>query len=74
MVDAGETHERQQLFASDAILLGRVTSEAVAASWPPLADENGFAERMNALPKYVASRTLTTATRRATILRASVEE
>jgi dihydrofolate reductase len=50
--------QREQLFASDALLLGRVTYESFAASWPNFSDEQGFAERMNSLPKYVASRTL----------------
>jgi len=48
----------QQLFASDALLLGRVTYEGFATSWPSMTDEAGFADRMNSLPKYVASRTL----------------
>jgi dihydrofolate reductase len=47
-----------QLFASDALLLGRVTYEGFAASWPSFTDEEGFADRMNSLPKHVASRTL----------------
>ena len=46
------------LFASDTLLLGRLTYEAFAASWPSIEDEQGFADRMNSLPKYVASRTL----------------
>jgi dihydrofolate reductase len=50
--------QREQLFASDALLLGRVTYFSFAASWPSFTDEEGFAERMNSLPKYVASRTL----------------
>jgi len=50
--------QREQLFASDALLLGRVTYEMFAATWPTFTDEQGFAERMNSLPKYVASRTL----------------
>jgi dihydrofolate reductase len=50
--------QRKQLFASDALLLGRVTYESFAATWPTFTDEQGFAERMNSLPKYVASRTL----------------
>jgi dihydrofolate reductase len=47
-----------QLFKSDALLLGRVTYQGFAASWPSFTDEEGFAERMNSLPKYVASTTL----------------
>ena len=50
--------QREQLFASDALLLGRVTYESFAATWPTFTDEQGFAERMNSLPKYVASRSL----------------
>ncbi|HEV8274076.1 MAG TPA: dihydrofolate reductase family protein [Streptosporangiaceae bacterium] len=48
------------LFASDALLLGRVTYEGFAAAWPDMEHEQGpFAGKMNAMPKYVASRTLT---------------
>ncbi len=50
--------QREQLFASDALLLGRVTYEIFAGTWPSFTDEEGFADRMNSLPKYVASRTL----------------
>jgi dihydrofolate reductase len=42
-------------FASDALLLGRVTYEGFAFAWPTRTDEQGFAERMNSLPKYVVS-------------------
>ena len=48
----------EQLLASDALLLGRVTYVMFAASWPSVTDEEGFAERINSLLKYVASRTL----------------
>jgi dihydrofolate reductase len=48
------------LFGSDALLLGRVTYEGFAAAWPDMEHEEGpFAVKMNTMPKYVASRTLT---------------
>jgi dihydrofolate reductase len=49
--------QTDQLFASDALLLGRVTYEEFVASWP-LRSGDPFTDRMNSLPKYVASRTL----------------
>jgi dihydrofolate reductase len=49
-----------ELFASDALLLGRVTYQGFAAAWPSQTDEAGFADRMNGLPKYVVSTTLDT--------------
>lgn len=48
-----------ELFASDALLLGRVTYEGFAKAWPSMTDEQGFADRMNGIPKYVVSTTLT---------------
>ncbi len=48
----------EELFAADALLLGRVTYEHFAAAWPSMTDEQGFAERMNGLPKLVASTSL----------------
>ncbi|HUR07812.1 MAG TPA: dihydrofolate reductase family protein [Nonomuraea sp.] len=48
-----------QLFASDALLLGRVTYEGMAAAWPHMEESEGeFAVRMNTIPKYVVSTTL----------------
>jgi dihydrofolate reductase len=44
--------------ASDALLLGRVTYEGFAAAWPGRSDEYGFAEKLNSMPKYVVSSTL----------------
>ncbi|NUS45848.1 MAG: hypothetical protein HOQ24_19420 [Mycobacteriaceae bacterium] len=46
------------LFAADALLLGRETYEHFARAWPsrPAGDE--YTDRINSMPKYVASRTL----------------
>jgi dihydrofolate reductase len=41
--------------------LGRRTYDGFAASWPSITDEEGYADRMNQLPKYVVSTTLATA-------------
>jgi len=56
--DELQTLQHELLFASDALLLGRRTYEGFAASWPSMTDEEGFAERMNNLPKFVASTSL----------------
>jgi dihydrofolate reductase len=47
-----------ELFAADALLLGRITYQGFAKAWPERADEAGFANRMNSLPKFVVSTTL----------------
>ena len=43
--------------ATEALLFGRRTWQAMAAAWPGRAGDP-FADRMNEIPKYVASRTL----------------
>ncbi len=43
---------------TEALLFGRRTWQAMAAAWPGRAGDP-FADRMNEIPKYVASRTLT---------------
>jgi dihydrofolate reductase len=58
---AGEDQQRfkiDELFQAGAILLGRVTFEIFAAFWPTAPKDEGFADRMNDIPKYVVSKTL----------------
>ena len=47
--------------SAEAIVLGRKTCEGLAAVWPQLVDDPNlgvFADQMNSMPKYVASRSL----------------
>ncbi|MFI7642082.1 dihydrofolate reductase family protein [Nonomuraea sp. NPDC049400] len=45
---------------ADGLLFGRRTYEAFARDWPQITDpDDPFTERMNALPKYVVTSTLT---------------
>jgi len=55
----GDKFKLDETFASDALLLGRVTYEGFAAAWPSV--ENEFADKFNSMPKYVVSSTLETA-------------
>ncbi|MFL5983169.1 MAG: dihydrofolate reductase family protein [Gaiellaceae bacterium] len=60
-IDRGEEGDKfkfDETMAADAQLLGRVTYEGFAAAWPDITDEVGFAEKFNAMPKYVVSSTL----------------
>jgi dihydrofolate reductase len=56
--DEAGKYKYDELIASDALLLGRVTYQGFAAAWPGRTDEQGFADRMNSLPKFVVSTTL----------------
>jgi dihydrofolate reductase len=65
---------KEGLFAADALLLGRVTYEHFAAAWPEMTDEEGFADRMNSIRKFVASTTVSDAEWNATVIRDVAEE
>ena len=57
--DAGVQRASDELvFGADAVLLGRESYEFFREYWPKQTDDRGFAAHYNALPKYVASRTL----------------
>jgi dihydrofolate reductase len=48
---------------ADGLLLGRRTYQAFARDWPQITDpDDPFTERMNALPKYVVTNTLSEGT------------
>ena len=63
---AGERFQLEQAQNAEALLLGRVTYEAMHALWPTA--EGEFADRLNELPKYVVSSTLTDLPWNATVL------
>ncbi|GAA4061847.1 dihydrofolate reductase family protein [Nonomuraea soli] len=46
----------EQLFSSGALLMGRRTYEGFAEAWP--GRDGDFADRINGMPKYVATTTL----------------
>jgi dihydrofolate reductase len=49
-----------ELFTSEALLLGRVTYQGFAQAWPSMGTDE-FGKRMNSIPKYVVSSTLSDA-------------
>jgi dihydrofolate reductase len=57
-----EKFKFDELSASDALVLGRVTYEVFAASWPRMTEQAGeageYADMMNGYPKHVVSTTL----------------
>jgi dihydrofolate reductase len=54
----GDKFKLDETLEAGALLLGRVTYEGFAAAWPSMTDEQGFADKMNSMPKYVVSTTL----------------
>lgn len=54
--DETEKFKHDELFASDAQLLGRVTYQGFAEAWPSRTGD--YADRLNSLPKHVVSTTL----------------
>jgi len=57
--EEGGQFKMDELIAADAQLLGRRTYEGFAKAWPTMEGTGAFGEKMNAMPKYVVSSTLT---------------
>jgi dihydrofolate reductase len=62
----GQRFQVEQARNAAALLLGRITHEAMQAFWPTA--EGELADRLNELPKYVVSSTLTDPSGNATVL------
>jgi dihydrofolate reductase len=58
---------------ADALLLGRLTYEGFASSWP-LRSGDAYTDKINSMPKHVASRTLTEATWNSSIIKGEVAD
>ena len=64
-----EKFQWDNLFECDGLLLGRVTYDGFSQAWPAMEAETGeFGVRMNSIPKWVASTTLTQPTWNASVL------
>jgi dihydrofolate reductase len=56
--EEGMKFKLDELMSSDAQLLGRITYEGFARAWPTI-EAGDFGVKMNSMPKYVVSSTLT---------------
>ena len=71
--DQHSDYARRLLFSADALLLGRLTYEGLSAAYPAMTGGDSgapldFIDRMNSLPKFVASTTLQEAGWNSTII------
>ena len=71
--DQHSGYAASMLATADTLLLGRETYESFAEVWPQRSGDP-YSDKVNAMPKYVASRTLETATWNATILDGDIAE
>ena len=51
-------YKLDEVMEAEALLLGRATYQGFSAAWPGRGGDGGFADKMNSMPKYVASTTL----------------
>src|SRR5215472_9008339 len=71
--DENKKYALSRLSEIDAFLLGRVTYEIFAASWSQIKGDDYF-DRINSLPKFVASTTLRETTWNATLIKGDLAE
>jgi dihydrofolate reductase len=71
--DDHTSYATELLDEADALLLGRRTYEGLSAGYTAM-DSSPFVDRMNSIPKYVASTTLTEATWNTTIIPGDVTD
>ncbi|MEP6780205.1 MAG: dihydrofolate reductase family protein [Gemmatimonadaceae bacterium] len=74
-----QEYQKSRLFAADSLLLGRKTYENFSKAYSEMARSGkgppmDFVERMNSIPKYVASNTLKEASWNATVIRGDVAD
>ena len=69
-------HFFEAMSQSDALLLGRKTWQGHAGAFDPMPEGDPFGDVMNAMPKYVVSTTLTSASawRNSTLIKSNVVE
>ncbi len=72
--DEAAKFKYDELFASDGLLLGRVTYQGFAAAWPTMEGTGDYGERMNSLPKFVVSKTLQKPTWNASLISENIAE
>lgn len=69
--DEHGAYAEKLMFGADALVLGRVTYEGFAQVWPARPSDS-YTNRINSLPKHVASRTLTETTWNASVIEGDV--
>lgn len=74
-----DAYQKERLFAADALLLGRKTYEVLSKAYLSMAKTGegapmDFVDRMNTIPKYVASTTLKKASWNATVIQGDIGE
>ncbi|HLJ32276.1 MAG TPA: dihydrofolate reductase family protein [Ktedonobacteraceae bacterium] len=72
--EESQKYKFDELFASDALLLGRITYQEFAAGWPSMQGTGKYGERMNSLPKFVVSTTLSEMEWNASLLTGNLAE